>query len=323
MKMPEHENARSRKNRDPVLPGFFRRQGGSMKYIDRKGNITIEETGQDRLLKKLYNQKAGKFTLKILTRPALSVVGGLFLSCPLSVMLIPGFIRRNHINMAEYEPQVYKCYNDFFIRKIRKEFRPVCLDEKALISPCDGKVTAVNIGQDQHLMIKGRDYTLNDLLKSETLAARYTGGYAILIRLTVDNYHHFCYPVEGRRSAIRKIPGSLHTVNPAANELYPIYAENQREYCILHTRKFGNILQMEVGALMVGKIKNLQKGSCYVKKGQEKGWFAFGGSSVLLLLPPGRASASEDLLKNTKNGYETIIRQGERIGECKKLPKRA
>ena len=293
-----------------------------MKYIDRKGNITIEESGQDRLLKKLYNQKAGRFSLKILTRPALSVAGGLFLSCPLSVILIPGFIRRNHIKMEEYEPQVYKSYNDFFIRRIRPERRPLCLDENAVISPCDGKVSAVRIGDDQHLLIKGRDYTVEDLLKNRTLAARYKGGYAILIRLTVDNYHHFCYPAEGRRTPIRRIRGSLHTVNPAANEFYPIYAENQRDYCIIHSRQFGNILQMEVGALMVGRIKNLQKGSCYVRKGQEKGWFEFGGSSVLLLLPPGRVHASEDLLINTRNGFETIIRQGERIGECKKLSKR-
>ena len=292
-----------------------------MRYIDRKGNITVEETGQDRLLKKLYNQKAGRFSLKILTRPALSVAGGLFLSCPLSAVMIPGFIRRNHINMAEYEPAIYKSYNDFFIRRIRPECRPVCLDEKALISPCDGKVTAVRIQDDMHLMIKGRDYTVEDLLKNRSLAERYRGGYAILIRLTVDNYHHFCYPADGKRTPVRRIRGSLHTVNPAANELFPIYAENQRDYCIIHSKRFGNILQMEVGALMVGKIKNLQKGACYVRKGQEKGWFEFGGSSVLLLLPPGKARASKDLLINTANGYETVIRQGERIGECAKLPK--
>ena len=117
------------------------------------------------------------------------------------------------------------------------------------------------------------------------------------------------------------LPGVFHTVNPAANDVYPIYKENAREYCLLKTERFGTILMMEVGAMMVGKISNLQKKTATVKKGQEKGNFEFGGSTVILLLQPGKVRIDYDLLDNTEEGYETIVKMGERIGECKKVKK--
>ena len=100
-----------------------------------------------------------------------------------------------------------------------------------------------------------------------------------------------------------------------------LYKENAREYCLLKTEKFGTILMMEVGAMMVGKISNLQKKTATVKKGQEKGNFEFGGSTVILLLQPGKVRIDYDLLDNTEEGYETIVKMGERIGECKKVKK--
>ena len=113
------------------------------------------------------------------------------------------------------------------------------------------------------------------------------------------------------KSRARKIPGVFHTVNPAANEVYPIYHENTREYCLLKTEQFGTITMMEVGAMMVGKITNLEENPCEVKRGEEKGYFEFGGSTIVLLLQHGKVRIDEDLLDNTENGYETIVRMGE------------
>ena len=144
----------------------------------------------------------------------------------------------------------------------------------------------------------------------------------MILRLTVDDYHHYCYVADGEKSPEVKIPGVFHTVNPVANDVCQIYHENTREYCLLKTEQFGTITMMEVGAMMVGKITNLQPGACEVKKGEEKGYFEFGGSTIVLLLQHGRVRMDSDLIENSENGYETIVRMGERIGKCK-LPKRA
>lgn len=292
-----------------------------MKYIDRKGNITIEENTQDRFLRHLYTDRGGRLCLKFLVRPFISKTAGIFLNSGLSARLIPGFIKRNKIDLSEYKEEIYHCYNDFFTRTIKPEARPIAREERILISPCDGKATVCRIGSDSRFYIKDTPYTVGQLLKNQRLAQRYLGGYAVILRLTVDDYHHYCYVASGRKSRNVSIPGKLHTVNPAANEVFPIYKENAREYTLLKTQRFGTIVMMEVGAMMVGKISNHHREPCLVKKGQEKGYFQFGGSTVVLLLQPGRVRMDFDLIENSENGYETLVRMGERIGE-QKLPKR-
>ena len=258
-----------------------------MKYIDRKGNITIEENRQDKFLRHLYNDWGGRLCLKIIIQPFVTRLGGWFLNTRLSARMISGFVERNHIDL----------------------------------SSCT-KVTVSRIGSDSRFYIKDTLYTLERLLKNKKLAERYLGGYAVILRLTVDDYHHYCYVADGEKSPDVKIPGVFHTVNPAANDVCQIYHENTREYCLLKTEQFGTIAMMEVGAMMVGKITNLKPGACEVKKGEEKGYFEFGGSTIVLLLQHGKVRLDSDLIENSENGYETIVRMGERIGKCK-LPKRA
>lgn len=292
-----------------------------MKYIDRKGNVTIEENGQDRLLKRLYNDRGGRLCLKLLVRPFVSKAAGLLLSTRLSAALIPGFVERNRIDLSLYEDRKYLSYNDFFTRRIKEGERPVAEGENLLISPCDGKATVCRIGGDSRFFIKDTEYTVSQLLRNKKLGEKFTGGWAVILRLTVDDYHRYCYPADGLKSPNMVLPGVFHTVNPAANDALPIYRENAREYTLLKTEKFGTILMMEVGAMMVGKITNHHKYAAQVKKGEEKGCFEFGGSTVVLLLQPDKVRLDYDLAENSENGYETILRMGERIGECK-LPKR-
>ena len=292
-----------------------------MKYIDRKGNITIEENSQDKLLRHLYNDRGGRLCLKLLIRPFVSKAAGIVLNTRLSARFVPDFAEHNKIDLSLYEKQNFSSWNDFFKRRIRKEERPIDMRENILVSPCDGKLSVHRISSDSRFNIKDTEYTVGQLLKNEQLARRYTDGYALIFRLTVDDYHHYCYVADGRKSENKTLPGVFHTVNPAANDVYPIYKENAREYCLLKTEKFGTILMMEVGAMMVGKISNLQKKTATVKKGQEKGNFEFSGSTVILLLQPGKVRIDYDLLDNTEEGYETIVKMGERIGECKKVKK--
>ncbi|MBQ9065468.1 MAG: phosphatidylserine decarboxylase [Blautia sp.] len=291
-----------------------------MKYIDRKGNIIIESTGQDRLLRLLYDSGAGRAVLRLLVSPLISKAGGAFLSSPFSAGMIDPFIRRNHIDMSEYVTAEYNSYNDFFTRRIRPEARPITGGDNVIVSPCDGKASAFRINPDGRFMIKGREYTVRQLLKSSRLAAEYDGGFILIIRLTVDNYHRYCYPVSGTKSEQTVIPGVFHTVNPAAYEKFQVYAENHREFCLIRTRTAGTVLQIEVGALMVGKITNYSKSSCSVTKGQEKGMFEFGGSTVILMLQKDMAQVDKDLLYHTECGYETIIKMGEQIAVSRKVP---
>ena len=287
-----------------------------MKYIDRSGNVTIEDNSQDRFLRHLYNDLGGRLCLKVLVRPFVSKLGGWFLSSPLSKGLIAPFVRKNGIDLSEYEERQYNSYNDFFCRKIRPGRRPADPSWDVLVSPCDGKLTVSKIEEDSRFLIKNTEYTVESLLRNKKLAERYKGGYAFIIRLTVDNYHHYIYPAGGLKSPQKKLSGVLHTVNPAANDVFPIYTENAREYCLIKTSRFGTLLQMEVGALMVGRICNLHPGTTPVLRGNEKGMFAFGGSTVILLVQKGRVKIDPDLLRNTEEGYETILKMGERIGEA-------
>ena len=284
-----------------------------MKQKYRNGVVVEKYDRQEKLLSLLYGSAAGRVLLKPLTAPVVSRLGGWFLSTGVSRVLIKPFIRANGIDMTQFEPVSYRSYNEFFSRKIRPEARPVDMDPKHLISPCDSKLTALPIGEDTVFTLKHTAYTVSSLLKSDTLAKRYAGGYALIFRLTVDDYHRYCYVAEGEKSENTRIPGVLHTVNPIANDHFPIYKENSREYSILHTAKFGDILMMEVGALLVGRIVNHHE-AAEVTRGQEKGYFQFGGSTVVLLTEPGSVIIDEDILHNSREGTETIVRYGEKIG---------
>lgn len=288
-----------------------------MKQKLRNGTLMEMEDAQDKLIGRLYGSAFGRILLKPLTAPCLSRLAGRFLSSRLSCVFIKPFIRNNHIDMALFEPVTYRSYNDFFSRKIRPEVRPVDMDKAYFISPCDSKLTALPITPDCFFTLKHTPYTVASLLRDEQLAAEYAGGMALIFRLTVDDYHRYGYPADGRKEANVRIPGVLHTVNPIANDHFPIYKENSREYCVLHTDDFGDLVMMEVGALLVGRIVNNHPDACEVQRGKEKGYFQFGGSTVVVLVKEGMVQLDEDILANSAQGIETVVKYGERIG-CKK-----
>lgn len=287
-----------------------------MKYVDINGKKRNTDTGQDRFLRLMYSTPVGRALLRPLVHPLISKLAGNFLNSSFSCHLIKPFIRSNQIDMSDYEDTTYSCYNDFFTRKIKPGARTLAGDIETLISPCDSYVTAYHLSKNSILTIKHTKYSLASLLHSRNLAKRFEGGYALILRLTVSDYHRYCYPVTGKQSKNYFIPGKLHTVNPVANDFFPIYKENSREYTIIHSECFGDVLQMEVGALLVGKIVN-QKECCPVIRGEEKGYFEFGGSTIVLLLQKDTTTLRPDLLKNTREGYETQIRLGDRIGTAK------
>ncbi len=285
-----------------------------MKYADRYGN-RWEETGlQDRFLEKLYKSVPGRAVVKVLVHPWVSRMGGWLLSQKASCWLIPIFLKGHPMDESSWVKQRFTSYNDFFMRKLKSGQRPVEEDTARIISPCDAKLTVCPITEYGIMKIKHTPYTVKELLKSEKLACAYEGGYGFVYRLTVDDYHRYIYTETGKKSGNYKIPGIFHTVNPIANDQEPIYKENTREFCLIRTTDAGTVLQMEVGALMVGKIENDQE-EAFVHRGEEKGRFAFGGSTIVVLYQRGRVHPDEDLLKNSRDGYETKVTQGEAVGD--------
>ena len=284
-----------------------------MKQKTRDGLTIDQPDTQDRLLSVLYGCVFGRMLLKPLTAPWISRLAGYLLSTKLSCVLIEPFVCSNHIDMTQFEPVDYASYNEFFSRKIRPDARTADLSPMHLISPCDSKLTVLPVTRDGRFLLKQTEYTAASLLKNAELARQYEGGYVLIFRLTVDDYHRYCYIADGEKEDNTVIPGVLHTVNPIANDYFPIYKENAREYTILHSKEFGDVLMMEVGALMVGKIVN-HHGKTVVSRGQEKGYFQFGGSTVVLMLKADTVRIDADILENSSAGIETVVKYGEKIG---------
>ncbi|MBQ9760275.1 MAG: phosphatidylserine decarboxylase [Clostridia bacterium] len=277
----------------------------------RAGVQPPEDSGA---LKFLYRTAIGRVFLKLLTARWISKLCGAFLNSRLSKPLIKRFVEGNGINLDDFETDGFRCFNDCFCRKIKEGLRPIDDDPEVLVAPCDGLLSVYRIEDETVMPIKQSVYTVKSLLGNEALAERYRGGVCLVFRLCVDHYHRYCYPVDGQKGENVFLRGRLHTVRPIALETYPVFAQNCREYTVVENGRFGAVLQMEVGAMLVGKIKNLH-GAKDVKRGEEKGMFLYGGSTVILMLEKDRVTLPDILYQNTKNGLETPVRMGERISK--------
>jgi len=265
----------------------------------------------------LYKNALGRFFLKILIRPFISKIVGTYMNSRLSTRRIDKFIKTNNIDMGDYVYEKYKSYNAFFTRKIKTIKRPIDYNKTHLISPCDAKLSVYKITSDSTFLIKNSHYSVRDLIEND-IAYEYENGYCLIFRLEVDDYHRYCYIDNGHKDKNIHIKGVLHTVQPISLERYNIYHRNSREYTVLHTKNFDDVIQVEVGALCVGKIKNHHQNHNF-KKGEEKGFFEFGGSTVVLLIKKDIVKIDSDLLKNTEDGLETIVKYGEKIGHKQAL----
>mgnify|MGYP004629050933 CR=1 FL=1 len=181
--------------------------------------------------------------------------------------------------------------------------------------PKQGELIVYDIDSNTEIRIKGKTYTVKDLLRDKKLSLEYKNGKCLVFRLTVDDYHRYSFVDDGILIRQKKINGILHTVGPIAFRRYKVFKENQREYSILETKNFGQVIQMEVGALMVGKIVNHNKSE--FKRGEEKGYFLFGGSTVVLLFKENVVEIDDDILDNSNKGLETKVKLGEIIGKTK------
>lgn len=266
-----------------------------------------------------YESPIGKgITELIAKRKIFSKLYGKYCDTKLSSKKIPAFVDEFNIDMdlAKKDIKDFTSFNDFFTRELISEARPITNDPDILISPGDGRLTAYeNIDLDNIVQIKGLTYSLRELIKDDSIASKYENGTCIILRLCPTDYHRFHFIDSGTIGPNHAIKGSYYSVNPIALKNIPkLFCENKREWSILKSDNFGDVLTIEVGATCVGSIIQTYSPNSKVNRGEEKGYFKFGGSTTILFLKKGVAKIDEDIIQQTKLGFECAVKLGEHIG---------
>jgi len=237
-----------------------------------------------------------------------------------SVKHIAPFIEKYQIDTTEFRDSIesFKCFNDFFIRKLKGSARPISNGNDMTILPADGRYLAFqDVDHEQGIFIKGKKFSLEQLLADKKLAHKYAQGAMVIARLAPVDYHRFHFPCNCVPSKAQLLNGPLYSVNPIAlRQNISILSENKRMITRLKTNHFGTMLFIEVGATYVGSIHQTYEAEKHYAKGDEKGFFAFGGSTLILLFEPFRIQIDQDLLDNTHQGLETLGRLGQTLGRA-------
>lgn len=291
-----------------------------IEYIERAtGQRCLEKVYGHRVLSLLYGDGFwrgvfSKIVLPVLAHfPFFSRFYGYLQKRAASRAKIAPFIKTYSVDESEFASHDFKSFNDFFIRKLKPEKRPIVKDPKVLAMPADGRYL-VYPAFDQ-FVVKGQEFSLFDFLQSRADSSRYSEGSMAIVRLCPSDYHRFHFPCDGTATPARLINGPLYSVNPMAlRKRLAILAENKRMVTEIDTEHFGTILYIEIGATAVGTIKQTYSPQKPVKKGEEKGYFEFGGSCIVLLFEKERIQFDEDLIRNTERGIETRANFGSSLG---------
>lgn len=281
--------------------------------MNMSGYPKKDNASESPVIRFLYTSIPGRLLLKVLVNPKVSIICGRFLSSPTSKFLIPLFISKHGINMSHYVIPVigYDSFNSFFIRKKTTPIR-FSYDSR-IIAPCDGMLSIYSIANDSIFTIKNSQYSVSDLIMDEHFSKFFVGGTALIFRLTPAHYHRYVHCTDGVVQEIRRIAGILHSVRPICIGSNEVFVQNSREYMIINNPYLGYIIQMEIGALLVGRISNAPL-STYdrIHMGDEKGFFEYGGSTIIILIPP-ETVISPELRIYQNTGIEIQIVQGDHI----------
>jgi len=291
-----------------------------IKYYNRKQNIyEIEKVAGEKYLNWSYSSPSGKGLVELLLKKKLfSKLYGYYCDTKMSSRKVKDFIKTFDIDMSIYSKTYdkYLSFNDFFIRTLNPNGRLIDENNNIVISPCDGKISAYNnINLFDLVQIKGFTYSLKELLQDNEVYNLYNGGTCLIFRLCPTDYHRFHFIDDGVCSDTTKIKGHYYSVNPIAlKSINKLFCQNKREWSIFHSDNFGDVIYMEVGATCVGSIIQSYSPNSKIKKGTEKGYFKFGGSTVILFFKKDAIKIDEDLLHQTQLGFETSVFMGEKIG---------
>lgn len=292
----------------------------SIKYLDRaSGEIITETVMGDRALRFAYNTLLGRSLWAVLFGgKAVSALMGRYYDSPASrkdiakLAAIPGCCP----DEAEYPMEHYDSFNSFFARRLKPGARPVDNDEKVLTSPADGKIIVhTGLKPDAPIPVKGAKRSMKELCKTAALSDSLA---VAVIRLAPVDYHRYHFPCDCRMGEeVQIVPGKYHSVNPVALLRHPdLFVENTRHIAVLESPVFGEFRMIEVAAFGVGSI--IQSiGAGNFSKADEKGYFKFGGSTVVLVFDDAKIRFDEDLLEASAKGMEVLVRCGSRIAEAK------
>lgn len=296
------------------------KKGKPIQYIERSsGELKIEEVPGKYWLNWLYYHPFGKLALETMVKKKfLSDWYGQQMDKASSKEKIEDFVKEYGINMDDYIDQDYKSFNEFFYRKIKPDARPINQNPLVLISPADGKVlTYPNIG-NQDFIVKGYQFNLESYLQNDSLSQLFSDASLFIIRLCPTDYHRYHFPVNGEIVLTKEITGDYYSVSPLAlRQKVELLTMNKRKYSVIRTAEFGDIIYSEVAATMVGSMIDTYE-SEIIYKGEEKGYFKFGGSTIILIGHSDSIQTDADLIQNTLNQLETEINMGEQIAISKK-----
>lgn len=289
-------------------------------YVRRDSGIVYhEEDAIDPIVSFFYG-KYGNITLKyVFNYPIFSKLLAQFYKSRISRRLIRRFIERHNIDSSEFELDVdeFRSFNDFFKRRLRKEARSVDSAESHGICPVDGRALAFeNTDIEQVVQIKNEAFRLDKLMKGFVCADDYEGGSYCIFRLRPADYHRFHFIDGGRIIKEKKVRGRLYSVHPLCFErTKKLYIKSKKHLTLFDSKNFGHVICVEIGASCIGSIVQTNDMGNIVNKGEEKGYFQFGGSSVLLFFQKDKIKLAKDLLENTARGYESEVKFGEFLGE--------
>lgn len=288
-------------------------------YNRYTGAFEQEKIMGEKSLRWVYGTGLGQLSLHLLIKRAFfSKLIGAMKNTKGSAKCLPEFVKEYNMNESEFDRPVseYPTFNEFFYRKLKPGARPIC--EGATVAfPSDGRHSGWQNAEDmQGVFVKGQKFDLPALLGSAELAEKYAKGSIVLSRLCPTDYHRYHFAVEGTPSAAKRIPGPLASVSPYClrHKLSWLWT-NKRELTILDTPNCGQVLILSVGATGVGAIHQTYTPDKPVAKGEEMGYFAFGGSTIMTFFEPGRVKLADDLLEQSANCTELYARQGDRMGD--------
>ena len=260
---------------------------------------------------------------------SLSVKQGVKYDHPSSAADIPGFIAFHRLDVNEILDPLnsFRTFNEFFYRKLKPDARPIEApgDDSRLVSCADCRMMAFEtVNEATKIWIKGRDFSVARLLGPEykDVIDRYDGGALGIFRLAPQDYHRFHSPVAGTIGKMTLIDGEYYTVNPQAiRTTLDVYGENIRKVVPIQSEQFGLVMTVWVGAMMVGSILTSVEEGQHVERGDELGYFAFGGSTIICLFEKGAVSWDEDLVQNGRASIETLVRMGMGLGHSNRSPR--
>lgn len=277
----------------------------------RPVRVSKNQNANTGLVQFLYGTGTGRALLGLIQQKRLDKLAVWFLRSPLSRPMIRPFARRHHIPL---EGQKFGSWRQFFLRPRDTQNMQIDKDPEHLISPCDGWLSAFPVQQDSAFAIKGARYRLEELIRDPQLARRFQGGQCLIFRLCPADYHHYCYFDSGHQGPHHFIEGTLHSVQPLACQVYPVYIQNRRCWSLLETRRFGPVVQAEIGAMIVGGIVN-RYDNVTVERGMEKGYFDLAGSTILLFFEKDRIRLLPKIAQASAGGREYRVYQGMQIGQ--------